>query len=113
MYTFVGAEFVIANILIARAEKGRPEISLKELNDYGIHAQRYCIDHNVDALFLVSSDQIHNAIYNFSDYFEFSKDTMSIHIKKGSEQSVKARFLGFLPFDIIKAIIQSAHDFVA
>jgi len=59
MVTFVGAEYIIANSLIAlKKTKNRTNISLSELNQLGIYIQQMSIENDVDAVFLVSQDQV-------------------------------------------------------
>ena len=71
MATFVGAEYIIANLLIAMKKYHKKEsISLEELSSAGVYIQQLSIEESIDAIFLSSTDQLSTAIFDFSDYFE-------------------------------------------
>ena len=83
MATFVGAEYIIANLLIALKKiNKRDTVTLDELSEAGIYIQKQSINENINAIFLSSSDQVASAIYDFSDYFEYDRETNSIRIVK-------------------------------
>lgn len=48
MVTFVGAEYIIANVLIAlKRKKNRTTISLSELNELGIYICKKCLSKRI------------------------------------------------------------------
>lgn len=52
MATFVGAEYIIANLLIAMKKKhNRDSISLEELSSAGVYIQRQSAKEEIDAIF--------------------------------------------------------------
>ena len=66
MTEFIGAEYLIARMLI---EKHEQVISTAELNRLGICVRRLSIEEGVGAVFLTSRDEVYSAIYDYSDYF--------------------------------------------
>ena len=59
MLTFVGAEYIIANSLIAlKKAKNQTNVSLSELNKLGFYIQQMSTKKEVDAVFLISQDQM-------------------------------------------------------
>lgn len=114
MATFVGAEYIIANFLIAiKKKQNRESISLKELSSAGVYIQKLSIERNVDAIFLSSSDQLSTAIFDFSDYFEFDSSSQEIRIVKNKKISdLESRFIGYLPFNVLVFLIQTVNDIV-
>lgn len=113
MSTFVGAEYIIANLLIAfKRNKNRSEISLKELGDCGIFIQQMSLEQSVDAVFLSSSEQFENAIYDFSDYFEYDSAQKLIRIKQTKQiVDLESRFLGYLPFKVLTFLVETTNTF--
>ena len=71
MNTFVGAEYVIANSLIALKKKGIDYITFSKLREIGFEIQNLCNTNGVDAIILTFGDSISSAIYDFSDYFQY------------------------------------------
>lgn len=114
MATFVGAEYIIANLLIAMKKNHKKEsISLEELSSAGVYIQKLSIVEGIDAIFLASSDQLSMAIFDFSDYFEFDVSTQEIRIVKTKKISdLESRFIGYLPFDVLKFLVEAADKAV-
>lgn len=114
MATFVGAEYIIANLLIAmKKNHNQDSISLEELNNAGIYIQRLSVEKDIDAIFLSSSDQLLMAIFDFSDYFEYDEATQKIHIVKTKKISdLESRFIGYLPFNILTFLVEAANEAV-
>jgi len=110
MATFVGAEYIIANLLIAMKKKHEKEfISLEELSSAGIYIQKLSIEEGIDAIFLSSSDQLSMALFDFTDYFEFNAETQEIRIVKTKKISdLESRFIGYLPFDVLTFLVDAA-----
>lgn len=114
MVTFVGAEYIIANSLIAlKRKKNRTTISLSELNELGIYMQRMSIEKDLDAVFLVSQDQLATALFDFSDYFEYNESDKTICIKKSKQiTDLASRFVGYLPWDVLAFLVEATDEFV-
>lgn len=119
MDTFVGAEYVIANALIALSKRGEDCISFSRLRSIGVKIQQYCNKEGIDAVILTSSDRITTAVYDFSDYFEYSEadgDTNDpmIRVRKNTPiAQLEKRFVGYLPVDIIRMLTTKIEEFVA
>ena len=113
MVTFVGAEYIIANSLIAlNRKKNRTTISLSELNDLGILMQKRSIEKDLDAVFLVSQDQLASALFDFSDYFDYNEGEQTICIKKSKQiTDLASRFVGYLPWDVLSFLVQTTDEF--
>lgn len=111
MDTFVGAEYIIANALIVLSRKGKDCITFSELRSVGVQIQQYCNENNVDAVILTSGDSISNAIFDFSDYFEYVEPTPPhnepmIRTRIGTPISrLEQRFVGYLPLDVAWVLI--------
>ncbi|MDE7446791.1 MAG: hypothetical protein K2N15_13980 [Lachnospiraceae bacterium] len=114
MVTFVGAEYIIANSLIAlKKAKNRTNISLGELNQLGIYIQQMSIENDVDAVFLVSQDQVTTAVYDFGDYFEYNAVEKLICIKQTKQiTDLASRFVGYLPWEIMAFLVKTTNEFV-
>lgn len=113
MATFVGAEYIIANLLIALKKiNKRDTVTLDELSEAGIYIQKQSISENINAIFLSSSEQVASAIYDFSDYFEFDRETNSIRIVKTKKiEDLESRFIGYLPFSVLSFLVNMSMEF--
>ena len=113
MSTFVGAEYLIANLIIATATKnGSSDVSMSHLEDFGIEVQKRCIADDIDAVLLMSKSGVVEALYDFSDYFTWNNAEDKLLIKKNDTitiDALKARFMGFLPSSVLKVIIELAE----
>lgn len=114
MFTYVGAEYVIANFLIElKKEKNKTDISLEEINDLGMYIQKMSIERDVDAVFLISQDQISTAMYDFSDYFEYNDVNKTICIKQTKQVAdLASRFVGYLPWEVMSFLVKTTNKFV-
>ena len=114
MVTFVGAEYIIANSLIAiNKMKNRTEITLAELSDCGLQLQKKSVTHDLNVVFLSSEDQFTNAIYNYSDYFEYYNEKKLVGIKQSKRVAdLQSRFYGYLPFDVLSFLFNTTNEFV-
>ncbi|MCH5315136.1 MAG: hypothetical protein J1E81_04420 [Eubacterium sp.] len=115
MATFVGAEYIIANVLIALKKfSNRDMVTLDELSEAGIFIQQQSLsDDKIDAIFLSSSEQVVTALYDFSDYFEYDRKTNSIRIVKTKNiQDLESRFIGYLPFNVLSFLVNITMKFV-
>lgn len=115
MTSFVGAEYVIATMLIEKAKTGKTTVSLNELSSYGVHVQQKANAENVDAVFLTSKTQLFNAIYDFSDYFtcnrNFDGQLESITLEHTKDIiDLEYRFMGYLPQAVFEILVKVARD---
>lgn len=118
MTRFVGAEYLIASILIEKGKKGQNYVSLPDLSTYGIFVQRLSVREKVDAVFLTSKTQFFNAIYDFSDYFdcEFDSDEQIKGIKINKTKDINDlnyRFMGYLPKEIYDFLTKAVEQYAA
>lgn len=120
MDAFVGAEYIIANALIVLSKKkGEDRISLSKLRFIGVQVQQYCNENGVDAVIMTSGLNISNAIYDFSDYFEYMEpaspnDEPMIRVRKGIPISrLEQRFIGYLPLEVVRVLLTELPKFVA
>lgn len=113
MVTFVGAEYIIANSLIAlKRKKNRTTISFSELNDLGIYIKKMSIEKDMDAVFLVSQDQLTSALFDFSDYFDYNENDKTICIKNSKQiNDLASRFVGYLPWDVLAFLVETTDEF--
>ena len=114
MATFVGAEYIIANVLIALKKIGkRDSITLDELSQAGFYIQQKSLNEDINAIFLSSSEQVASAIYDFSDYFEYDDANNSIYIvKTKNKDDLESRFMGYLPFEVLSFLVNVSMEFV-
>ncbi len=117
MSFFVGAEYVIANALIQLKQKGQNFVTFAFLRRLGWQIQQVCNNTGINAIILTSGYYIKDAVYDFSDYFEYVLDANQgplICIKKDTPiEDLKDRFIYCLPDDIAKVIIDKTSDLVA
>lgn len=112
MTQFIGAEYLIANLLIQKMKNNKPFVSLEELSRYGIEVRRISVEEDLDAVFLLSRIEIYNAIFDFSDYFQCEYDDhdqikgITISKTKGIED-LETRFVGFIPDNIVDVLRQA------
>ena len=114
MFTYVGAKYVIANFLIAlKKAKNKSAISLGEVNSLGMYIQQMSTETDVDAVFLISQDQITTAMYDFSDYFEYNEVDKTICIKQTKQVTdLASRFVGYLPWEVMSFLVKTTDEFV-
>lgn len=115
MATIVGAEYIIANVLIVLKRLNKKEsITLDELSKAGIYIQKQSlVDDEIDAIFLSSSKQVVTALYDFSDYFEYNQGDDSIYIVNTKNiDDLESRFIGYLPFNILKFLVNKSIEYV-
>lgn len=115
MATFVGAEYIIANLLIAMKKKhNRDSISLEELSSAGVYIQKQSLKKDIDAIFLSSTDQLSTALFDFSDYFEYDAMRQEIFVVKTKKiTDLESRFIGYLPFNVLIFLVEVANEVVA
>lgn len=115
MATFVGAEYIIANYLIAmKRNQNRDSISIEELSSAGVYIQELSVEKDINAVFLSSTDQLSSAIFDFSDYFEYMPADRTIRIVKSKKISdLESRFIGYLPFDVLMFLVEATNSLCA
>lgn len=112
-FTYVGAEYIIANLLIAlKRRKNRLFTSLGELMDLGSYIRQMSIEKDINAAFLISSDQIENAVNSFSDYFEYNRVSNTICIKQHCVKNLESKFVGYLPWEVTAFLVTTIDEFV-
>ena len=116
MNTFVGAEYVMANILIALKRKGEESITFERLREIGFQIQTSFNEKGLDAVILTSGDSISAAIFDFSDYFKYDdpdgKPTILIQ-KDTTITDLEKRFVGYLPVNILSVLLEEINRMVA
>lgn len=116
MIRFVGAEYLIATMLLEKAKEGKNYVTMNELGKYGIYVQRESVINNLDTVFLVSKPQIITAICDCSDYFKFELDAneqitgITITASKGLDD-LEFRFMGRLPKEILDFLIEKVKEY--
>lgn len=118
MTKFVGAEYLIASMLIEKKKLGTSYVTLDELGKCGVFVQRMSVERNIDAVFLTSKAQFFAAIYDFSDYFECIVDIDNqingIAIQNSKDiDDLEYRFMGRLPQDIFDFLSNMAKEYAA
>lgn len=106
MKEFVGAEFLIAKMILA---KNSAAISITELNKLGVNVRRLSINEGVNVVFLTSREEVYSAVWDYSDYFESSYDKegnlSSIKIKSGKNLTdLNDKFLKLLPLEVMNLL---------
>lgn len=114
MFAFVGAEYIIANLLLVMKRKqGRSIVSFSELNDLGIFIQKRSIEKDLNAVFLTSQDQYTLALFDFSDYFDYDEARQTICIRQTKQiTDLASRFVGYLPWEVLTFLVETTNDFV-
>lgn len=116
MNTFVGAEYVMANALIALKRRGTDFITFERLREIGVKIQSSFNEKGIDAVILTSGSSISTAIFDFSDYFKCEEidGNPAIFIQKDTTiTDLENRFVGYLPVDILGALIEEIDRMVA
>ncbi len=115
MTEFVGAEYLIARMLI---EKHTEEISTVDLNKLGICVRRRSIEEGVGVVFLTSREEVYSAIYDYSDYFQcvYDEDHKLAGIKINSNKNIddlKIKFIKYLPDNIMNLLDEAIREIAA
>ena len=115
MTEFVGAEYLIARMLI---EKHEQEISTAELNRLGICVRRLSIEEGVGAVFLTSREEVYSAVYDYSDYFQcvYDADNKLKGIKINENKNIEdlsVKFMKYLPDEIMKLLDEAIKEMAA
>lgn len=115
MTEFIGAEYLIARMLIEKHER---EISITELNRLGICVRRRSIEEGVGAVFLTSREEVYSAIFDYSDYFQciYDEDNRLSGIRINENKSaddLNIKFIKYLPDDIMKLLDEAVKEIAA
>lgn len=115
MKDFIGAEYLIAKMLIETHEH---EISTAALNRLGICVRRRSIDEGIGAVFLTSREEVYSAIYDYSDYFEsvYDEEHRFIGIKINENKNVddlEKKFIKYLPDAIMELLNEAMKEIAA
>lgn len=118
MTKFVGAEYLIASMLIEKKKNGINYVTLDELGKCGVYIQRMSIEQKIDAVFLTSKSQFYNAIYDFSDYFEctLNSDNQLVGITIQQSKNIddlEYRFVGRLPKSILDFLSNATQKYAS
>ena len=118
MTKFVGAQYLLVNMLIEEKRKGKNYVSFEKLGKCGIYVQEKFIEADMDVIFLTSKSQFMETIYDFSDYFECVMDesgrVKGIALKKSkSIDDLQYRFVYYLPIGISNFLQQTIQSFAA
>lgn len=118
MPTVVGAEYLIANMLISNASvRESPYVSVEDLNRCGVRVRHLSSEEGLDAVFLTFMPNIYDAIYDFTDYFscEYEGGRL-VGITINSEKQVvdlKERFMGYIPEEIVSVLSRAIAESLA
>lgn len=116
MRQFIGAEYLIANLLIKKQKEGKSSVSMEELIKCGVNVQRISKNNSLDAIFLTARDEFYEAIYDFTDYFSCEFDSLTgriknVEIKTGKNVTdLEDRFVGYIPAEIVKILEEAFNE---
>lgn len=118
MAKFIGAEYLVANMLIEKKKKGVDFVSFDTLGKLGIYVQERFIQADMDVILLTSRSQFLETIYDFSDYFECVSDdsgrATGISLKKSkSIDDLEYRFVYYLPESISEFLQNAIQQYAA
>lgn len=103
MCNFIGIEYLVALALII---KNQEDISLAELNEYGVKITKIIKERNINAVFLFSSKYAIDMVRNYADCFEWIDEETTLH-KKVSNDVLISKFLDYLSTDVLLAAQQT------
>ena len=121
MPTFVGAEYLIANMLVSKARNRKMPcasyVSVEELTLCGVRVRHLSSERGIDAVFLTFLPNIYDAIYDFTDYFSCDYEGgrltgITINSEKRVED-LEARFMGRIPEEIVKILDRAIKELAA
>lgn len=111
MATIIGSEYLIGLGLLAKLKKGKNSISFAELSRLIRKVQNGLDNLNVTAL--VIDCDLQNTIEQFSEYFQTVElnNMLYAKCKAGIEANdLESRFMGYIPFDVLKVIVNLIED---
>ena len=100
MCNFIGMEYLVA---LAFIEKDVDEISLSDLNTYGINVIKIFKEEDINAVFLFSDEYTLELVKNYSDCFALIKNG-TILKRKVRLDVLLSKFLSYLSTDILLAV---------
>lgn len=108
----IGAEYIIANALIAlnNRKDGLGRVSFEKIREIGDGVQQSCNENGIDVIVDSFGKDIVEAVVGFSKYFEFThpiSEGAAPLIKLNNRMnldSLKQRFINYLPPDINEII---------
>lgn len=109
MTTFVGAEYIIGNVLIAQKKRNFNAVTFEQVRTVGRKLQEYCNNVGIDAVFVTSGDNISIAIDEFPEYFEMVKIRTDhvVQVKPNILISqLESRFVGYLPLEVLTVMAE-------
>lgn len=117
MAKFIGAEYIVASMLIEEKRRGIDFVSFDTLGKSGIYIQKCFIDAQMDVVLLTSRPKFLETIYDFSDYFTCNYDMNGqpdgISIKKSKTiDDLECRFVYYMPFKIAEFLQNAIKSFV-
>ena len=99
MCNFIGIEYLVALALIINDKE---EISLADLNEYGVKITKVIKDREINAVFLFSDKYAIDMVRNYSDCFEWKEEEPVLR-RKVSKDDLISRFLDHLSTDVLLA----------
>lgn len=109
MVEFVGAERLIAKMLVAKGERMEDaQVSIGDLNRFGVYARR--LSHKTDTIFLTSRQDVRSALYDYADYFQciYDADGKLCGVKINEQKHMSDLHRQFI--DTLPTHIQSILD---
>ncbi len=99
MCNFIGIEYLVALALIIN---NKEEISLAELNEYGVKITKVIKDRKINAVFLFSSKYAIDMVRNYADCFAWNDEKNTLRRKVSSDVLI-SKFLDYLSTDVLLA----------
>ena len=99
MCNFIGIEYLVALALIINDKE---EISLAELNEYGVKITKIIKDRDINAVFLFSDKYAIDMVRNYADCFEWKEDETTLR-RKVDNDTLISKFLDYLSTDVLLA----------
>lgn len=109
MCKILGVEDVIANALIELIDKkNTSRVSMRQLSSYGTAVVRWLNQKQEEAVLLLSKDHTDQAIFNYSEFFEFTRENNEDYIclKNGkTTDELRRYFRAYITVDMLLAFI--------
>lgn len=100
MCNFIGMEYLAALALI---EDDVSEISLSDLNNYGIKVMKTLEENSIDSIFLFSDKYALELVRNYSDCFELTNNDTVLR-RKVDRDILISKFVAYLSTDTLVAV---------
>ncbi len=111
--TFIPAEYILGNIMVAMYKIGVEKISVRELFEISSFVQQSANESNANIVILLDSSKINDLKLNFSEYFTINDEFDFVEIN--SERNIvdlQARFIGYIPFESLIFLIQQINEYI-